>query len=351
MLSKDQFIKKHKVRFDALKLTAIERDKRYQDYKSSSAGTRTAVVRPSTSMIEPERGLSKCSMYYAQSLTDPWNVPEPPCIPDTIVLPSFKYAARARSIMTIGTLGVGVVACDPWNGAIGDIPAVYATTAAYNTALYDPNLFVSPTGNAIYSDSTQIVTTFNNNRCSVRLVGCGVRVRYIGTELNRSGRLVIARHPTNGDWPTGWSVANFLQDKETVTVPVDRSWHSVVFRPAVANDLVYQGNPTWIATRELSLVILADGCVPGITFELDYCAWFEEVGLNLPALTRSTSDPLGLSVVQSSMSIHQPTTSPSANFQSLMKIVGGVASEALSFVAPHTRKRFNDTIQLTKMLL
>ena len=72
---------------------------------------------------------------------NPWDMDRPPCIPDLITLPSYKFGARARGTFQIGTAGVGFVAISPYTGVARTASGlsgfhVYYTSSAYTLASY-----------------------------------------------------------------------------------------------------------------------------------------------------------------------------------------------------------------------
>jgi len=259
-----------------------------------------------------------------RALVDPWDLEDEACIPDTISLPSFKFSPICRGTFQVGTQGVGFATIDPWLLAYGTQPCVRATTATYAASTFNPAL---PDIQSFFGNS---VFTHVGDTRDYRVVGCGIRIRYAGNELNRGGRIISYRQPNNGNIP-GSALDVFLNNLETVTVPVDREWHSSVFKPARAQDISYQ-NSSVVLTPEYSQLLLITGATPGTTFEFDAICFFEVVGANLPTLTHSHSDPVGMSVVSTALSTHQPTTTPSDDLSSVISSISSIAETALSFV-------------------
>jgi hypothetical protein len=154
VLTYKQFVKKHQQKYSGL--SDAEKQRRYQSYKNSVSMPRNKIVinknsnRKNNKMVVKNKGsqtimqynkknqlqiawrsLSSCSAEYAKALIDPWCVTIPPCVPDTIVLPSFKYSTRGRGNFVIGTAGVGYIAMLPINGATSDRGCVAYTNATY----------------------------------------------------------------------------------------------------------------------------------------------------------------------------------------------------------------------------
>lgn len=350
MLNKQQFLANHAR--DYSKLTSAQKDARYQSYvrseqarKRKRGNNRVRVTRPAYQVssdptpgyVSPRmngndlpvinsHGLSGCSTKYMMALTDPWDLIDPPCIPDFIVLPSFKFSARGRGVFSIGNNGVGFISIDPWAMALSDILSVRTTNASYNGSGY------SPTGSGVVALTTASPVTSQLSLVrSLRVVGASAKIRYSGTELNRGGRIIAYRTPNNTD-AESQSADVFLTNPEAVTVPVDRDWHAVNFRPARDVDLAYASTAFAVSSLEFSQLLLVAGAIPGSSFEYDVIGWYEMSGTDLSQLTRSESDPLGLSVVQSVLSQFQPTTNPRTNFQRSLGTIPDIVENVMSFV-------------------
>lgn len=345
MLSKTQYLEKNKVKFDSKNLTKTERNKRYRDYSLSysmtTGNTGAKVVKTSKRSDQYELTFSKlsdCTKHYAVALADPFGVRPGVCIPDLITLPSYKVSFFVRATFATGVSGYGFVAFTPHTMAINDLPCVTRSTTSYDDQLY--NLFPGggKTSNT-YSNSPFTAVQFSNASSSnsymrKRLVAAGVKVRYIGPELTRSGRVIEYRHPTNGNL-TQASEAQLLANRETTPVPVEREWHYVNYRPAVPEDLAYvDQNPIGISTGVYSEIILVAGAPPGSLFEFEAITHFELVGVGVPELTTSHSDVLGMSAVQAALPNVQASLPPQLGVKDIVKKIGQAAGQTLSFIGP-----------------
>lgn len=348
LLSKKQFLESHGKAYR--KLSPQEKSKRYNDYVRSAKarGRRKALKSPprqmdtrptpglmSTGSIQDDvqvqsGGLSSCSLDYLHALTDPWNLLTPPCIPDFVVLPSFKFNSRSRGVLSTGTQGTGWIAVDPWAAAFSDAQlAVAATSATYSAVNYNPS---AP---GVVMQQIQSPLSYNpNEQRSMRVVGCSIKIRYSASEFKRGGRIISYRSPLN----TGILATNdgeFLTNPESVSVPVDREWHAVCYRPAREQDLAYIDQNAAVNPNEYTLLLYITGAEAGVTFEFDVIGWFEMIGNRVAQATRSHSDPSGLAAVATALSQFQPTTSPAKNFANAVNEVGEIVSDALSFTSKY----------------
>lgn len=334
MLNKQQFLQKHKEKFS--KLTAKEIDKRYRDYQLSKAmrsndnGERISKLKKAGPGEKSYATMSQCSKTYAHALLDPWSLQVPPCVPDNITLPSYKFCARQRGGFVVGTAGVGFISVDPYLFGTDADNAILFTDSAYASNQYtDAGIGVNLTS----SDSTFDLASFDpatQAARSLRIVGFGIRVRYTGSEITRSGQCIAFRQPENRMIVAPSTMPALLANREAVTVPADRKWHLCLWKPASPRDLGYYDDFADFSTTEWSQLIVVNGAEPGTSFEVDLIGWYEVIGNSLPFLSRSHSDPLGLSVVSAALSEKQPTGSnPVATF---IRDATAIANESLSFI-------------------
>ena len=249
--------------------------------------------------------LSACSRYYLKALCDPFSLTTGlACIPDLLDIPSQKLAIKARGTLAAGTTGFGFVAVSPFSCSNGN--AVYHTLSTYAGGVV--NLAVPLATGVTGSIVTQFPFGVNDitNALAHRTVGCGLRVRYLGTELNRSGRMILLRQPVNSS-VEGLSPADALSNNAVPTVEVDRKWKMVFWLPNDQNEYAYvhdyfplQSGDSGEAYR---LVIMVDGTTASNSFEWEV-VWHKEYisrepgTFSLPNITPSHSDVQGLSAVR-----------------------------------------------------
>jgi hypothetical protein len=359
-MTKAQFLAKHKARFDKEGLPKSARTARYASYlqgrgnnrgqksrqkssnmtvnqnsaltkvnrryleQSSMGGRNRAVDRIGNNRNSRTR-FSDCALTYAQAVIDPWSVKTPPCVPDMYNIPSWKFGSRSRGSFQIGTMGVGYLIVNPY--AIGNTTSVaYGTTGAFNTAAF---------GSVAETNTTQIFGTtpfapsiISTTNCQYRVVGCGVAVRWIGSELNRSGQMILYRDPNNGTPVGGATASILLLNTETTTVPMDREWHFINWKPVSANDYEYN---TSIGTT-FPLLLLVAGSIVNQGIEFDIVQWFEMSGQALPNMTPTDSDPIGMAIIRSAMGTPQSPDSPKEAFERFLQSAGRIADSTLSII-------------------
>lgn len=177
----------------------------------------------------PKFSLSHCATLYANAIANPFSAEEGVCIPSStgIVRPSQKARSHGRFIAEVGaSVGFAIfapsLANDKWN--------VFYTRTNFTGTTADfilgttPGVDASTLASLPYR-STDFTsgTSFTGGRVQGRIVSYGIRWRYIGTELNKGGRVYCLVHPDHDNlYGTQFSVmGNF---KECITLPVSRSW-------------------------------------------------------------------------------------------------------------------------------
>ena len=254
----------------------------------------------------PERFfLSACSRHYLRALADPFMLEGGlACIPDIIDYPSAKYAIKARGTFSAGTEGFGFIVVAPLASAsdavaiVSSLPSFTGTTVSCGptTLVGISNAFA-----AFPYDSANIPHLWQ------RTVGCGLRVRYLGTELNRSGRLLGIRVPS-GSFIQGLDASSALANMSVQSVEVGRKWRQVFFVPSSQSDYQYSIasigiNQTTIVGANGTIAFIVDGTTASNAFEWEVVYHKEYANndmttLAITNLTPSHSDLTGLSAVR-----------------------------------------------------
>jgi len=250
--------------------------------------------------------MAECTKTYLTALVNPWAVKSPPCVPDAITLPSYKAGYYVRGRFTAGTLGDGFVTLDPYAMVAGNGDAVYYTGDAYPAT----GINYSAGGVAsVSSNSPYTAAQFQGaGPMRFRLVACGLKARYMGSEFQRAGRMIEYRTPTNNSVPES-QFSDLLANRETTSAINDRKFHYVIWRPALPSDLAYGTLPD-VPYQAQCVVLGVEGAQPGTSFEYDIMAHFEIIGDKTANLSVSHSDPHGMSLASSALATHQPALPP-----------------------------------------
>jgi len=222
--------------------------------------------------------IHSCVIHYASALADPVNTPAGACIPYGFPLPSQRCKEFIRGTLALGTTGQGFLLANP---VISNNAAAVLTTT--NTSV--------GTASTVLGSFTGLVTSFipnlpysNSQLNSViapmegRMVSCGIRVRYSGTENNRNGTQYGYEDPNHAT--LGSSTPNNLlvnpQMRAQRPQP-DGSWFEVFSSGPVANSEVTFAaqsafpNPSY-------LLIYING-LAGDTYDWEYYIHVEYAGV------------------------------------------------------------------------
>jgi hypothetical protein len=289
-------------------------------------------------------GLSQCARLYLRALYNPLgDFPHPPCIPDGVTIPSYKFATRVRGQIDIGTEGTGFLAFCPLAGvtdtgiANSDLPGSVPGTNFPTSGLYAPVITSNTAYNSVdfkpatihdYAEHTQrfyaqspvsvnSLQVMNNNVRQYRLVGGGVTISYVGTEIDRGGQVVLwtntSAHPSWDDL----SLAQLLLEPMSVRAKATRNAESVSYLPVLTTDLQYGTMSSWcypddtleINAPRITNIIFITGAKPGSSWTFDCALHFEMLGTGIPR-TQSHNDPVGYAVVSATHPTIMSTDSP-----------------------------------------
>lgn len=289
------------------------------------------ISQPTPAQVE----LSECAAKYAIAVVDPWNASaRGACVPYPPARPSRKVTTFTRGLMTVGSNGWGYVAVSPT--LQGDFASIWYSGLTYPGFVF--NATMAPTGGVTALAQSNVpytraeLTTENpayfTTQVQGRVVSCSLSLRYVGTELNRGGRVLCfaspdhqninnmsasdlgARAETDYSTPSYdrdkcWTVSYGLNDEELSYTNIDPT-------DAATTDTIKaaypysRGQPCTSNALDASygcpvLGALVNGVV-GNTFEFEVVQHLEYIGvLAESALTESSVDSVGLSTVQTAL--------------------------------------------------
>jgi len=275
--------------------------------------------------------LSPCSTDYLKALTDPFGNASNVCIPDLIDQQSSKYRLVTRGSVAIGSGGFGFISINTSEVIASDATSVWLSS---NAALFAGTVVTAAPGPGIQSTSftqapytqTDLAVPPHVPSIRGRTVAVGVRVRYIGTELQRGGRVVLVRKAYGID-ANGLGIVDALADRTAISLPVNRNWIGVNYLPTDAFDYEYQFYGGTGNTERLAIMIES---TPGNLFEYEAVAYVEYIGVIVNA-SPSHSDIVGMSALKDAIN-HQQTVEPAGPgmFNSMLNFVANVGAQAIS---------------------
>lgn len=300
--------------------------------KQSSAPSRPSKSRSST-IVRPSFGLSPCAAKFAAAQANPWS-PEAQgaCIPQVPARPSRKAIGFIRGTAYVGTNGFGFISVSPT--VANDPPSLNYTTAAFTggdtNVLNSSNVPIAGVEQGFAQNlpfATSTIAPANNDYqayATGRIISAGLRVNYIGTELNLGGEYYIYSDANHYD-TTGNSANSLGTYAECRIQPVTRTKVFLTSGPISDEECSYPeqaGNQTaaTIAERKYPWsrgmniqnqsggiststsgpcpMVIAFTGTAGNPFHFDYIIHTEFVGLPAQgALTKNSADPVGLANV------------------------------------------------------
>lgn len=237
--------------------------------------------------------LSPCTRDYIGALCNPFDGPLS-CVPSSYPpIPTYKVRTFNKGFISTGTTGVGFVQFQPYGLFANNTLSVLSSITTYAGAGF-PSTF--PLLGVVSADTNSPYASASINTLALgiqfRVVACGVRVWYIGTEIDIQGEMFGFRHPDN-ETISGLSVAQVLSFSNTRRVAVDnqRRTLDVTWIPMKPQDLEFIGS---FASSVFSIGIALTGAASKTNqFAYEVYGICEYVGANVPNRTPSSADPAG----------------------------------------------------------
>lgn len=260
--------------------------------------------------------LSPCAREYAASLANPFTGPAA-CVPDYPSLLTRKVRTFSKgTLSTSSTTGFGYITMHPPNGVANDVPIVNYSTSAYTgtTALVQTP---AAAGTAFgFSNSEYTAALFSSGQVDFsrfRVVSAGLRIRYIGTELNRGGQVIGIMDPDHSsimiDNTTGKTQSQIEGLTESRRFPVDRDWKTVLYRPVddIDNSMQTSEQSLWMVASGhdqfdpgffyMTFYVIGASATTSLSYEWEAYANYEISGRNVRGKTPSHFDPTGFAAV------------------------------------------------------
>jgi len=258
-----------------------------------------------------------CAQHYAETLINPFDTPAGACVPMPPTLASVKRKIFAR--------GTGhCQAANGFGGIVANSSCVQDLACAKVT---------SGTGVGDNINNAHFTEAFNNSELTSnvitegnatgRLVGWGIRLRYIGKQVDMNGTVYALEEPTHLPLYNA-TISDLLKYDRVKKVPFDRNWVVACWQPVYQNDTGFNTNVFFQegpggqhqqAGNEMLGILIsvqasgAPGSTPAasLPFEWEWYAHYETIGSNVRGKTISHAAPVLASNVLSAIS-QAPTT-------------------------------------------
>lgn len=252
-------------------------------------------VQKPTVTVKQVAVISHCAAEYLRALLNPFTGPLA-CVPVPPAIESRKVRSWVKASFAIGSGGFGFAFASPIASITTSQFCCYASTSAYAGSV----MTQGGVGVQGYLSNAQFVNgDFGNslatpNLAQARIVASGLRVRYTGTELNKSGLIYPWHHRTNGDLENeGINAYYAFQGSEPFQVT--RNWTCITWSPKTVADWTFSGPLANITVQPIGIMISG---VPGNTYELEFTTIAEITGPFVGAMTPTHSDANAFQAMQ-----------------------------------------------------
>jgi len=270
----------------------------------------------------------ECGWRYGLALAYPFH-PDAigACVPKFPCGETQKFSPWVKGTFVTNAAGDGFIACQPF--AFSDNTAgLHACYFSSNTATYVSTGI--PASGAVGTSTVGTNAPYANGQIGVsnqalkaRLVGCGLRVRYLGREDAMAGRVLLVMS-RDGEGVDGLVVSAILARRNSVSFPISRDWIHAIWAPQDTGDFDMQtyafpssfqtgGGPT-----NDVMGFAVTGGPASTSFEFEFIAHEEVSGLPSDALC-SPNHPVNAATVEALQQVAisisnspSPTTTPTA---------------------------------------
>lgn len=239
--------------------------------------------------------MSKCAHDYARCLSNPFTGPLA-CVPSYPAMMSLKTRSWSRGTFSTGTNGFGFVIVDPFRGGFND-----SNSVSWSTSLYAGTTCSVGGTDVLFSNTNaqyQLSSLGDDPALlQARVVAAGLRIRYIGTELNRGGQKIGLMDPTH-DSLDGRNISSANNELQSKVFPVSREWSTVLYRPVFDYELNYQQtSPPTNDEFYMGFLVQAASSATPLEYEFEFYVITEYQGRTVRGQTASHHDPVGFAAV------------------------------------------------------
>lgn len=331
MKTKQQFIDNPKRR----NLSNREKERRWRQYvisqRSIAVERRTGRTRGTRIKIKANNQLSlkltPCAKHYLIAVGAPFSHKGVACIPDLHAVPSKKIRVKTRGTFSTGVNGYGYIIANDWANSNDYAVASYTiNTYAGTDTIAEPSTLPAGVNNAIQAKLPYASASFGS-ALRARTVGFGLRIRYIGPELARSGQIIGLRHPDNANL-VGKTRAQFRSFETSKTFSNKKQWIYVLYRPVEPEDYEFTASPS---ANEKGVIKYSMGFfvsdttdstgAPGpAPFEWETVRYVEYIG-DIDNVTATHVDIQGMAHIRNSLPVKSSTDNMSKHVATMARKV------------------------------
>jgi len=147
---------------------------------------------------------------------------------------------------------------------------------------------------ANYFKGVASASQYSAEQYSVRTVAAGLRIRYMGTQLNAGGSVVAFRMP-DGQNISGFSYNDVLKEPSAIVYPFGRGWTTVTWRPVQPVELTFRDV---VNATDSPMGLIVSSAAANQPFYYEAIVYVEELGQVAGSTSISHSDPNGFAAAQ-----------------------------------------------------
>ena len=242
--------------------------------------------------------VSDCSMRYMATICDPFEAEPGACVPcDLFPLPSQKIRAFGRGQFSLGTTGFGFIQVNPCS-ALDATAATFTTPTSVMTSTTQLGSVTNTAASQLQTlpyNQTQVTGTTS---VQARMVACGLRVRYSGTEGGRSGTIVCYEEQDHQSLTAETYLSSQQAPSSITSRPSgDGTWDGTVCSSGPVSpqeleftSLVYPNTAPLSQLPTSGYLLIAISGLPGDKYDFELFEHIEYIGSSVVAKTPSHAD-------------------------------------------------------------
>jgi len=235
----------------------------------------------------------ECTANYVSAIIDPvgfYGSGADVCVPDTTVIPSTKRSYRMRGTFNSGTSGFGFIEVTPYRPANNNVAIRHTSSTSVGSFSTNKNTFTNINSRNFNVDWS------NTDLTQYRVVACGIRVIYEGSELNKGGLYGAFASPNNSD-TSAMSMDDMAELPEWRQARIGNAPMDVIWLPVNATDFTYSGSDASASPYPITVVVsAATGDAQPYIYEV---VWYYELSGGITqGRTLSHADPIGFPKAQ-----------------------------------------------------
>jgi len=236
--------------------------------------------------------LSAATCEWAEAMADPFRALPDATIPLPPAIPSQGVTVFAKGTFATGTGQRGFVAMNPAGMLASNVDAVYASVATYaGTTISQAAPNVGYGSNSPYI-AADFGGTVPDGDLQWRIVAAGLRARYVGTELERGGRLFSLSEPDHQNL-VGSDQSDLQAYDSCKDDAVTRAWRSALWAPARESDFHYSSTaPASLGSCPMGIIATAP-TTTSQTYQWEAWVHAEFIGAKARGKRVRQVDPLG----------------------------------------------------------